>query len=186
MPQVNFISADLLKEKTPIEETVDSALLSNYIFKAQETRIHAYLGTDLYNEVKEAIINSNVTGDIKTLLYDYIRPALIEWSLYEAMPFISLKITNKTIGRGTADYLNEGNLDDLKYLRNSARDLAEFYGERLIAYLKANNQLFPNYLKNSEIDKIRPQTKAFFGGVYLGGGNSKDCNFGLGDKWKDL
>ena len=186
MAQVHMISASLLKERTPIEENVSDDLLTNYIFKSQETRIQAYLGTNLYNQVLDAIRDDAISGVIKTLLYDYIRPTLIEWSFYESMPFISLKITNKTIGRGTADYLAEGNLDDLKYLRNSARDLAEFYGERLIMYLKENSNLYPNYLNNSGLDKMQPQMKSYFGGIYLGGGRSRDCGFGLADKWKDL
>lgn len=181
-----MISASLLKSRTPIEQNVSDDILTNYIYKAQETRIQAYLGTNLYRVLLSEIEADTISGVNKTLLYDYVRPTLIEWSFYEAMPFISLKITNKSIGRGTADYLAEGNLDDLKYLRNSARDLAEFYGERLILFLKEHSNDYPAYLTNSGLDQMPPQTKSYFGGVYLGGGKSRDCGWGLADKWKDL
>ena len=128
------------------------------------------------------IVANTITGNYKTLLDDYITPCLIEYSFYEVMPFIALKITNKTIGRGNADYLVEGDLADLKYLRNSVRDVAEFYGTRIIGYLKQNVSFFPEYQTNSGLDKIIPNSNVYFSGVYLGGGRSKDCGWGLDDR----
>ena len=186
MSRVLFIGTARLKKQTPIQQNVDDDLLNNYIFRAQETHIHQALGTDLYNAMKSRVINNQLTGQYKTLMDDYITNCLIEWSFYEVMPFISLKITNKSIARGNADYLAEADLADLKYLRQTVRDVAEFYGERLIGYLKENNQLFPEYLTNSGLDKIIPNSSSYFNGVYLGNGRSKDCSWGLGDKWTDL
>ena len=125
------------------------------------------------------VVANSVSGDYLTLLNDYITPCLIEWTFYEVMPFISLKITNKSIGRGNADYMAEGDLADLKYLRQTVRDLAEFYGQRMIGYLKQYSNLFPEYTTNSGLDKMVPNSQSYFSGVYLGGGRSSDCNWGL-------
>jgi hypothetical protein len=186
MARVLLLTTEKLKKNTPIQDNVEDNLLKPYIFKAAETHIHQYLGTNLYNRITGDVAAGTISGVYKALLDDFIQPCLIEWSFYEAMPFISLKITNKSINRGNADYLVEGDLADLKYLRQTVRDLAEFYGERLIGYLKENNELFPEYNTNSGLDKIVPNSNAYFNGVYLGNGRSRNCSWGLGENYKDL
>ena len=186
MATILLLSTDKLKKNTPIEQNVDDSVLKPYIKKSQDTHIQQILGTDLYNKILTDVQAGTITGDYKTLLDDYIQPCLIEWSFYEVLPFISLKITNKSIGRGNADYLAEADLSDLKYLRNTVRDIAQFYGERIIGYLRQYSNNFPEYSTNSGLDKIVPNSKSYFNGVYLGGGRSKDCDWGLNDKWIDL
>ena len=186
MARVLLTSTYRLKRSTPIAENVDDDLLNPYIFKAQEVHIQQILGTDLYNRIMNDVISNSINGAYATLLNDYITPCLIEWTFYEVMPFISLKITNKTIGRGNAEYLAEGDLNDLKYLRQTVRDLAEFYGSRVIGYLKQYSNSFPEYNTNSGLDKIIPNSSSYFSGIYLGGGRSKDCRWGLNDRWIDL
>lgn len=187
MAQVILLTTDKLKKNTPIAENVDDDLIKPYIYKSQVTHIQQYLGTDLYNKILSEVQAGTITGVYKTLLDDYIQPSLIEWSFYEVLPFISLKLTNKSIGRGNADYLVESDLEDLKYLRNTVREMARFQGERLIGYLKQNSNLFPEYNTNSGLDKIQPQYRqGLFGGVYTGGGRSNDCDFGLGEGYIDL
>lgn len=182
MAKVLLTNTYRLKKATPIQDNVDDSILAPYITKAQDTHIQQILGTDLYNKIMNDIVNNTISGNYKILLDDYITPCLIEYAFYEVMPFIALKITNKTIGRGNADYLVEGDLADLKYLRNSVRDVAEFYGTRIIGYLKQNSSFFPEYQTNSGLDKIIPNSNVYFSGVYLGGGKSKSCRWGLDDK----
>ncbi len=186
MATVILLSTDKLKKNTPLQENIDDDILKPYIQRAQVTYIQQYLGTDLYDKILSDVQAGTIAGVYKTLLDDYIQPVLIEWSFYEALPFISLKLTNKTIGRGNADYLIEGDLEDLKYLRNTVRDMGRFLAERLIGQLKENSNLYPEYNTNSGLDKIQPQySQNLFGGVYTGQGRS-GCDFGLGDKWIDL
>lgn len=179
MGRILLTSTYRLKKNTPIQQNVDDDLLNPYIYKTQETHIQQILGTNLYNRIMNDVVSNNVTGPYLTLLNDYITPCLIEYTFYEVMPFISLKITNKTIGRGNAEYLAEGDLSDLKYLRQTVRDLAEFYGTRIIGYLRQNSNSFPEYTTNSGLDKIVPNSQTYFNGVYLGGGRSQDCRWGL-------
>lgn len=186
MNRVLLIGTALLKKMTPIENNVDDSILSPYIFKAQETHIHQVLGTDLYERIKDDLVCRSLTGNYRKLYDEYIVPATIEWTFYEVMPFIQIKLTNKSVGRGSADYFNEGDLNDLKYLRNSVRDLGEFYSTRTTNYLKQNSHLFKEYMTNTGLDKIIPNSSNYFSGVYLGGGRSKDCKWGLGDRWKDI
>jgi hypothetical protein len=191
MSKVLFISTAVLKQNTPIQENVDDSLLNPYIFKSQETHIQQILGTNLYQKII-LLIETNTIGlpqnsNYKTLVDDYIVNCLIEWSFYEVMPFISMKLTNKSIVRGNAEFATEGDLNDLKYLRSTVRDLAEFYSQRVSNYLKQYNYNFPEYFTNSGLDKIVPNSTSYFSGIYIGGtGRYSDCKWGLGDRWIDL
>ncbi len=189
MGRVLLTNTYRLKKSTPIQDNVDDSLLNPYIFKAQETHIHQIIGTNLYDKIMDDVMANSISGQYKTLLDDYITPCLIEYSFYEVMPFISLKITNKTIGRGNAEYLAEGDLADLKYLRQTVRDVAEFYATRIVGYLRQNSNLFPEYTTNSGLDKIVPNSNTYFNGVYLGRANPKkggDCDWGTGQYYTDL
>lgn len=186
MAKVLLLSTDKLKRNTPIQDNIDDDILKPYIYKSQDTHLQMSLGTDLYAKIKNEVQAGTISGNYKTLLDDYIQPMLIEWSLYESLPFISLKLTNKSIVRGNSEFSVEGDLDDLKYLRNSVRDIAEFYSQRLTNYIREYSNNFPEYQTNSGLDKIVPNSTSYFNGVYLGGGRSTDCDFGLEDKWIDL
>ena len=186
MAQVILLSTEKLKANTPIQDNVDDSLLKPYIQKSQFTHIQQILGTDLYNKILADVQAGTITGNYKTLLDDYIQPALIEYAFYEVLPFISLKISNKTIGRGTAEYLAEGDLADLKYLRQTVLDVAQFQGQRIVGYVKQYSNLFPEYQTNSGLDKIIPNSNTWFNGVYLGNGRSGDCDWGLGENYTDL
>jgi hypothetical protein len=191
MSRVLFISTATLKKNTPIQQNVDDDLLNPYIWKSQETHIQMILGTNLYQKMI-SLIQTNTIGlpqnaNYKTLLDDYIVSCLIEWSFYEALPFISLKLTNKSIVRGNAEFATEGDLNDLKYLRSSVQDLAQFFSQRVSNYLKQYNYNFPEYFTNSGLDKIVPNSTSYFNGVYIKGtGRYSDCRWGDGSRWFDL
>jgi hypothetical protein len=191
MSRVLFISTATLKRSTPIQQNVDDDLLNPYIYKAQETHIQQILGTNLYDKIMTLIQTNTMSQpsniNYKLLLDDYIIPCLTEYSFYEVMPFISLKITNKSIVRGNAEFATEGDLTDLKYLRSTVRDIAEFYAQRVSNYLKQYSYNFPEYFTNSGLDKIVPNSTSYFSGVYIGGtGRYSDCKWGLGDRWRDI
>lgn len=173
--KVLFTTPYTVKGATPIESNVNDDIITPYILRSQETYIQKYLGTDLYNKLKDDVVAETITGTYLTLLNDYVIPCLNEWTFYEVLPFISMKMTNKTLGRLNADYISEGDLDDLKYLRASIRDVAEFYANRLMGFLKENSTDLPEYLTNNGSDKVRPQfSQRLFGGIFTGG--SKSCD----------
>lgn len=184
MSKVLMTGTARIKKNTPLSNNIDDDILVPFIVRAQETHIQQILGTDLYLRLLEDIKTSAVSGNYATLLNDYVLPTLVEYTFYEALPFVSLKFTNKSVGRQNADYFDPASLDDVKYLRQTIKDAADFYAQRLILYLKQYQGLYPEYSQNNTMDKLRPQSNGFFGGVYLGGGRSTTSL--LGDKWVDL
>jgi len=181
MSNILLVGTDRIKRFTPIQQNVEDNIIIPYIKKSQDTHIQDMLGTDLYNKILTEVENSTISGDYKELLDKYIIPCLTEWTFYEVLPFINFKMTNKSIVQGNSEFSSEVDLGDLKYLRSVARDMADFYSERLKGYLKQYPNKFPEYLTNSGYDKLKPTKRAnFFGGIYTGEGRAKDDTLGEG------
>lgn len=178
MAEIYFISPNYLRDNGVINANVDSRLLSPFIMRSQRIRIEPILGTDLMNRVKTSIMveGNNITGDTKTLLENYIKPCLREWVVYDALPFLNYKLTNKSVAKKSSDNSEPSDLDELKYLRNNIRDVAEFLSQRVTDFLRANPNKYPEYLSNSDIDDIYPNSTSYFSGLYLPG-NIGYCDF---------
>lgn len=163
-----FITTQYLKDNTVINSNVDQELLQPYIEIAQDVRIEPILGTDLYNKLKSDIEGSTITGNYKILLDDYVQKCLAQWSLYEGLPFLEYKLTNKSVSKKSSDNSTPSDLDEIKYLRQGIRDIAEYFSQRISDYLCANQSLFPEYTSNSDSDDIHPNSTSYFSGLYLG------------------
>jgi len=172
MTKVKFISTQYIKENTSIEDNVDDDKIVPYIHKAQDIHIQQVLGSDFYTHIKNQIINGTVTPVEDSLLRDFIQPAIGEWAFYYSIPFLSNKITNKGVNKETSQWSSNSDLNEVKYLQKSVRDIAEFYLERLIQYLCDNKALFPVY-QNATDKNMSKINKSYFSGIYLG--DSKGC-----------
>lgn len=165
--KVLFLSVDYLRDNTVINGNVDSEILEPFILLAQNVHIETIVGTKLYNDLISEIIADSLTVDNQTLLDDYLQPALLQWSLYEALPFINYKLTNKAVSTKNSDNSDAVELDELHYLRTTVKDVAEYMSERATKFLKTNETTYPLYLLNSECDEIKPNKTNYFSGIVL-------------------
>jgi len=178
--KVKFIKPEYLKKNSAISGDVDDDILEPYIFKAQEVYIHRILGTALYTKLKADVTAGSVTGIYLTILNDYVCPALLEYATYEALPFVYLKLTNKSVSKRDSEFSTSADLSEVKWLRSTVLDISEYQAQRLTDYLKTNIALITEYQNpGSTIDTIRPSSTSYFGGVYLGNGG-RDCSWGEG------
>lgn len=180
MGYVLFITTQYLKDNTVINDNLDSELLEPFIVQSQDKYIEPILGTDLYNKLKSDITGSSVSGVYKTLLDEYVQKTLIHWALYEAMPFLNYKLTNKAVSKKDSDNSEPADLDEVKYLRQGIRDTAEYFSQRITDYLCANSTSFPEYTSNNDLDDIRPNSTSYFSGLYLGDGTG-NCDWGVNE-----
>ena len=163
---VLFISESKLKQSTTINGNVDADLLRPYMKVAQDLHIHPKLGTDLYNKIQADITGSSLSGDYQTLVENYIQDALVHWSLYEAIPFLGYKIMNANIVRKSSETSDGTSLEELNYLREVVRNTAEWYTERMIDWLRHNNNLVPEYNTATNEDLAASQ-RNFYSGMNL-------------------
>jgi hypothetical protein len=173
MSIVKFISTEYLKQNTALQENVDDTLVTPYIIKAQDTHIQSILGTNYYNHLKDAVKTNTLTTRETTLLREFIQPAVSEWTFYEVIPHLNYKATNKAVSTQNSEYSNPSSLDEIKYLRNSVRDMAEFYTKRLERELSLNQQYYPLWA-NQNLNNLPINRKTYFSGVYLKGRGSNN------------
>ena len=168
MDNVLFISETFLKDNTLLHENIDFKYLRPVVLMCQDIHIQHKIGTTLYDELKAQITASSLTTANETLLEDYIQPALVEWVTYSSILYFNYKITNKAVVKKSSDNSEASSLNEVNFLRQSIRDDAEYYTDRLAKYLCANEVLFPEYIEgNINDDDIVPSKKSFFGGIYL-------------------
>lgn len=183
---VRFISTTYLKSNTTIEENVDDAKLVPFILSAQDTHIQLALGTTLYNRLKDGVVNNNLNNDEQELMRTYIQPCLAQWVFYEVFPFLNYKTTNKAISKESSEFSSPSELDEIKYMRNSIRDLAEFYLKRLNVYLCDYSNLYPQYQNPDPLENLPHNSKSYFSGIYVrrrGRDLFKDAPTYYGDRW---
>jgi hypothetical protein len=175
---VIFISEQALKDNSIINENVDMKVLLPVIKLAQEKFMLPILGTGLYNEVKTQVSASNVSVLNKTLLDDYIQPALIWWIMAEAPMPLTYKFMNKSVATRSSENASPASLNDLLKLEERFKDNAQWYSQRITNYLLENSTLYPLYLSpGNGIDTIVPKKTMYSTGMYLGSTINKNLPF---------
>jgi hypothetical protein len=178
--QVIFIDETYVKAYSHIDGSVDSKDILPSIIQAQDSQIQPLLGTDLFNALKTKITADSVSGDYDTLLNDYVRMATLKWTLVHFYPYLQAKILNGTMGSRNVDSITALSQSEVANMIDIERTNAQFYSERLIAYLQNNNSLFTEYNSNSGAD-MNPETQTYSeGGLTIsgsgGGGKLKNWN----------
>lgn len=155
MSNVIFISEALLKSTTSVHINVEPDDLMPFVVQAQDTYIQELLGTKFYNSLKTKVINTSLTNAEKTLLDEYISKCLAHFSVYLALPSLNYKIKNKSVLNPSSETSENTDLQELKYLRGTIKDTAEFYRERAREFLRDNEVDYPDYT-NPGIDGMMP------------------------------
>lgn len=167
MSYVLFISSARIKKLTGVYENLYDEYISPYTLQAQDIYVQEKLGTTMYQNLKTKVINDTLSGKETTLLNDYIAPMLAQYSIYLAIPNIHYQIKNKAVLNGTSEDGNPVTLSDVKYLRGQLMDTAQFYGERMREYLRANDTDFPDYI-NFDEDYMAPNKySSYTQGIYI-------------------
>ena len=138
-----------------------------YILLAQDMNILPILGTDLDTKLKTEIQGGTLANQYKTLVEDYIQPALVQYSFVSLVPYLRLRfVNNAVVVMGATDQSSSASYEDLEPVMNTATDAAEFYRQRAIDYLRDNTSLFPEYSSNSGAD-LDPTANNYFAGINL-------------------
>jgi hypothetical protein len=162
MENTLLISEAKLKRFTDINNNLDVDLISSVIREAQIIHITRLLGSKLYDKLISDVDSDSLAGDYKTLVDDYVQDSLLYWAYYESLETIYLRPRNAGLVKPTG---GENNIDadialyDKK--RQSVKNKAEYFSERLVDYLCFNSTLFPEYGTETN-DDIFPDTDTQF------------------------
>jgi len=166
---IRFINVTYIKERTTIESNVDDKKIAPFIMKVQETHLQMALGSTFYLYILDNFNTGNLTPEENILVEEFIKPMVSEWTYYEAYPHISIKTTNKSVSRERSEYSEAVNINDVKWMRSSIRDMAEFYTKRLIKWLTDNHVDFPLYFNPDPKENVRKNKQAYFSGIHIAG-----------------
>jgi hypothetical protein len=174
---VLLISEQKLKDNTPINENVDSSELRFCILQAQNIQIQESLGTNLYEKLLEIVDNGTISDpsnlNYKLLLDNYIQPTLISYSYYLSLDNFWVKFINIGLVQNSSEQGQPVDLKTLQYLKQNAKNQAEFQDNLLRRHLVFKSNLYPEYFGGSLNDgQLAPETdSAFNSSITLPGTN---------------
>ena len=165
METVLLVSEQRMKQWTSLDNNIRIDVLTPSILQAQDIYIQDTLGTAFYTRLKQGVIANDLTVDESAFLKDYVGPCLIQYALYLLLPSLKYKMVEKGILNGTSEETQPTTLDEMKYLRDSAMDTAEFYNKRMLEFLKDNPGMFALYT-NPGTDGMMPNKRnPYFSGL---------------------
>lgn len=164
---VEFCSVEFVKINTGIQENVDDSKVKPYITKVQDTHIQNSLGSSFTEHLYKGVADGTLTTHEEDLIRNYIQRTVAEWVYYEIYPSMNYKATNKSIAKEGSEYSTPAELSEIKYMRNTIRDMAEFYSARLEKYLDDNASKFPEYQNPDLPENLPRRGGSFFNGIYM-------------------
>lgn len=167
MAKILFISEQYLKDNSQLDENVDVKLIRSTIYDCQRDYILPILGTDLYNKLVSDISGSSLSGNYLTLVNDYVAEALLKWCLFELQFILLYKMRNKNVSKQSSENSQPVDYTEHRYLMDRWKDKAEKRSQYVTDYLCANDDLFPEYLSNSDADDVFPNKSNYTTSIFL-------------------
>lgn len=169
--RVKFISTKYVKRNSTIEGNVDDDKIIPFIYKVQDIQLQQVLGSTFYYYLMGQIIAEDSTPGTLTvkendLITDYIQPMVNEYVIFESIPFLNFKLTNKSVATENSENSNPSALNEIKYIRKTVQNMAEYYTKRLVTELDGcSNTDFPQYTDHYN-DNVRPNNSSYSSGIY--------------------
>jgi len=163
MSNTRFINVDYLIDKSMIDLNVDQRLLWKFIDDAQDINIQGVLGGQLYEYIKGKYA-SGTMSTVESGLVDLIKPAMVEWAVYNALPFLHIKLTNRGVQELGQEQGNNTTIENVKYLRSISMNNGEFHNKRITDYMCLHSDVL-QYCNNN--GKVKPDGGRYFGGIYV-------------------
>jgi hypothetical protein len=165
MAQALFITRDDIVKFTALNGNLDTDKFIQYIKIAQDIHIQNYLGTQLFNKINDDIVASTLAEPYTSLLTTYIKPMVIHWSMVEFLPYAAYTIANKGVFKHSSEASSNVEKNEIDFLIEKERDIAQSYTNRFIDYMCFNQVSFPEYTSNSNADMFPDRSADFTGWI---------------------
>ncbi len=155
-----IITLDYIKRNYPILDYVNEVEMKPYVVMAEDVYVLPLLGSKLFNLVSST---ASLTPSETELRDYYVRPVVLQWSIYLYGRDCNFKFTNRGISKQTSDNSTYADLDEVIYKANGQKDIAESYSNRLLKFIKENEIA----LNISSCEEGPAKTAFNFGGIYV-------------------
>lgn len=170
MAHVLLISEQTLKKNSVVNNNVDGMYILPAIEYAQDAGLQPLLGTKLYNKLMSLVEDGSImtSTDYKFLLDEYIAPYLINKVTADIQIPLAFKLRNQGVVQNTSENTYVPSLKDMQYVAQSYENKANFYGNRLSDFLRANRSKYPEYCSIDSCADMPSDSGAYKTGIYLG------------------
>jgi hypothetical protein len=157
---IYFVTENWLKTNTPITANIDAVKIFPFVQSQADMRIQPLLGTYFYKDLLTKY-NAQTLSANEEILVAKIQPAIAWRAVEDCVLSISYALKNKGIQQQSGDYSQPATFQEIAYIQNVYSQKAVFYENRIIAYLKDNSSLFPNFTSDLNTDAdIKPLKRA--------------------------
>jgi hypothetical protein len=156
-----FVSRDEIVKFTALNGNIDTDNFIQWVKVAQDIHIQNYLGTKLFKKINDDLVSGTLTGNYLTLTNVFIKPMLIHWTMVEYLPFAAYTISNKGVYKHNSENSDTVIKDEIDFLIEKERSIAENYTRRFIDHMSFNMSLYPEYNTNSNAD-VYPDKESNF------------------------
>lgn len=160
-----FIDDDYLKQYTPLGKSIDADEVYPFVQEAQDIYTQDVLGTPLYDDLVYKLYAGITYSTTERALVDICSKALAYWTIYMALPHLAIKIRNIGVARPQAENTQQSTIDELKYIREEMKNLAEFWNTRAVNFLCDQKNNFPLY--NAATNDMYPSNRQYDSDIYL-------------------
>lgn len=168
MADALFIGEDYVKRNSVIDENIDVKLIIPSIKDAQDMFLHPCLGTTFYNGLKSRIVAGTTTPEEDTLISSYIAPMLVKYVQLELVDNLLIRYRNKNVSKKNSENSTPVDFRDYQNQLDRYTHKAEWFKQRLIDYLYANDDLFEEYREVNDASDLYPESNAYTSPFYLG------------------
>lgn len=170
MARVFLISEATLKKNSVVNNNVDGIYLLPAIEYAQDAGLQPIIGTKLYNKLMDLVENGSITGatDYKFLLDEYVAQYLINKVTADIQIPLSYKMRNQGVVQQTGENTYVPSMKDIQYVIQHYQNQADFYGNRMSDYLRANRTKYPEYCSIDSCADMHSNKGAYNTGIFLG------------------
>lgn len=173
---IYFITENYLKTNTPITANVDVNDVTPYIATQAQLRVMPVLGTVFYNYLLTKYNNQTLTNDEETLVA-YIQPVIAWRSAEDAVFGLTYQLKNKGLQTQFGDFSGSVTRSEVAFGMEHYAQKAAFFEQRLIKYLLANKDLYPEFTSEANKDTdLKPMIACSCN--CDGNCNNLDCNCG--------
>ena len=165
MAQALFVTREDIVKFTAMNGNVDTDKFIQFVKIAQDIHIQNYLGSKLFDKINNDIVAGTLASPYTTLLSQYIKPMVIHFAMVEYLPFAAYTIANKGVFKHNSENSTNVEKNEVDFLIEKERDIAQHYTNRFIDYMSYNQVLYPEYNTNSNGDMYPDSEANFIGWV---------------------
>ena len=166
MAEALLVTRNDIVKFTAMNGNVDTDKFIQFVKIAQDIHIQNYTGTNLINKIKADILDDTLAGNYLSLTEQYLKPMLIHWAMVEYLPFAAYTIANKGVYKHSSENSENVQKNEVDFLIEKERQIAQHYTERFINYISFNNNLFPEYYNNQN-GNMYPDSMNNYTGWYI-------------------